>query len=97
MKLDLKLLSTRFSQAEDESPASTEGVTPYLLKEILLPSLNGKTLRLKDIDYEAFDLEDIEPLEDYYLELSDACGKLRLFTETVRKIPPEARKARMFC
>ncbi len=97
MKLDLKLLSMRFSQTEDEPPVPTEGVNTYLLEQILLPGLNGGAICLRDIDYEAFDLEDIEPLEEYYSALFKAVGKLGLFTETVRKLPPEARKARMFC
>ena len=41
MKLDLKLLSMRFSQAKDEQPVSTEGVNSYLLEKILLPYMNG--------------------------------------------------------
>lgn len=97
MKLDLKLLSIRFSQAKDEPPVSTEGVNPYLLEKILLPSLNGGTIYLRDIDYGAFEAEDIGPLEEYYTQLWNAGGKLGQLTETVRKLPPEARKARMFC
>lgn len=97
MKIDLKLLSMRISQAKDEPAVPTGGVNPYLLSKILLPSMNGGTVYLRDIDYDAFDTEDIEPLEKYYSDLSRESGKLRQFTETVQKLPPEARKARMFC
>jgi len=97
MKLDLNLLSMRFSQKKNEPPVPTEGVNPYLLEKILLPCMDGGTVRLRDIDYEAFDMEDIEPLEEYYSKLFKAGGKLEQFTETVRNIPPEARKARVFC
>jgi len=97
MKLDLKLLAMRFSQMKDEPPVPAKGVNPYLLEKILLPGMNGETLRLRDINYEAFDAEDIEPLEDYYSAISRAVGKLRQFTETVQNIPPTAQKARMFC
>ena len=37
MRLDLKLLAMRFSQAEDAPPVPTEGVNPYLLEKILTP------------------------------------------------------------
>ncbi len=97
MKLDLKLLSMRFSQAKDEPPVPTEGVNPYLLEKILLPCMDGGTIRLRDIDYKAFNVEDIDPLEEYYSKLLKEGGKLKQFTETVRDTPPEARKARMFC
>lgn len=97
MKLDLKLLSIRFSQAKDEPPVPTEGVNPYLLGQILLPCMNGKTIKLQDIDYEAFDVDDIEDLANYYCKLSKAGGRLTQLTETIQKLSPEAQKARMFC
>ncbi len=97
MKLDLKLLSMRFSQVKEEPPVPTKGVNPYLLEKILFPSLNGGAIYLRDIDYEAFEIEDIGPLEEYYSQLLKAGGSLSQLTETVRKLPPEARKARVFC
>lgn len=97
MKIDLKLLSMRFSQAKDESPVPTEDVNTYLLTKILLPSMNGETLCLRDIDYDAFDPEDIEQLETYYNNLARAGRRLGQFTETVQNLPPEAQKNRMFC
>ena len=97
MTLDLKLLSMRFSQMKDEPPVSTEGVNSYLLEQILLPCLNNGTVYLRDIDYEAFDKEDIDLLERYYDNLSRVCGTLWQLTETVANLPPEAQKARMFC
>lgn len=97
MKLDLTLLSMRFSQTEDEPPVSTDGINPYLLEKILLPCMNGESVLLRNIDYEAFEVEDIDSLEDYYDELSRAGSQLGQVTEAVRKYPPEARKIRLFC
>ena len=76
MKLDLKLLSMRFSQTKDEPPAPTDGVNPYLLEKILLPCMNGESILLRDIDYSAFDVEDIKPLAEYHDELAQARYKL---------------------
>lgn len=97
MKLDLNLLSIRFSQAKDEQAVSTDGVNKYLLEEILLPCMNDKAVYLQDIDFEAFDTEDINVLQEYYDKLYKEGGKLRQLTETVRNLSPEAQKARMFC
>ncbi len=97
MKLDLKLLVMRFSQAKDEPSVQTDGVNEYLLKKILLPCMNNEKVCLRDIDYDAFDMEDIDLLERYYNDLSRAGGKLQQLTEIVQNIRPEARKARMFC
>lgn len=97
MKLDLKLLSMRFSQMKDEPPVPTDGVNAYLLEKILLPCLDNGTVYLRDIDYEAFEVEDIDLLEQYYSDLCKASGRLRQFTETVGNLRPEACKARTFC
>ncbi len=97
MTLDLKLLSMRFSQAENEPPAPTEGVNSYLLEKILLPCMNGDTILLRDIDYDAFDVEDIETLAEYHDELAHAGYRLGQLTNTVQNLPPEPKKARMFC
>lgn len=97
MTLDLKLLATRFSQAKDEPPVPTEGVNPYLLENILLPCMNGDTILLRDIDYDAFDVEDIETLAEYHDELAHAGYKLGQLTNTVKNLRPEPKKARMFC
>ena len=97
MKLDLNLLSIRFSQAKDEQAVSTDGVNKYLLEEILLPCMNDKDVYLRDINFEAFDTEDVNELERYYGELFRAGMKLRQLTETVGKLSAEAQKARMFC
>ena len=97
MKMDLKLLSMRFSQMKDEPPVPTEGVNKYLLEKILRPCLNGGAVFLQDIDYEAFDVADIDQLEDYYGALFRASGNLRQLTEVIGNLPPEAQKVRMFC
>lgn len=97
MKLDLKLLSIRFSQAKDEPPVPTDGVNKYLLEKVLLPSMSNSGVYLRDIDFDAFAMEDVNILAEYYGELYKAGGKLRQLVETVRKVPPEARKARVFC
>lgn len=97
MKLDLTLLSIRFSQAKDEPPIPTVGVNSYLLQKILLPCMNGESIRMRDIDYDAFEVEEVDVLERYYDDLSRAGGRLRQFTEAVQNCPPEARKVRLFC
>ena len=77
MKLDMKLLSTRFSQAKDEPPVPTNGVNKYLLEKILLPNMSNESVYLRDIDFDAFDMADVSVLEQYYEDLSRASGKLR--------------------
>ena len=91
MKLDLKLLSMRLSQAKETPPVPTDGVNPYLLEKILLPCMNDGKVFLRDIDYEAFEIEDVDRLENR------AGRQLEQLAETVRNCPPESLKARLFC
>lgn len=97
MKVDLKLLSVRFSQMKDEPPVPTEGVNSYLLEKILLPCMNDGEILLQNIDFDSFEVEDVDELEEYYNELSRAGMKLRQFMETVQNLPSETCKIRSFC
>ncbi len=97
MKLDLKLLSIRFSQMKNEPPVPTESINSYLLEKILLPCMNGGKILLQDIEFDSFEVKDIDELEEYYNELSKAGVKLRQFMETVRNLPSVTCKTRSFC
>ena len=93
MKLNLKLLAARFSQAKEEPPASEEGVNRYLLEQVLRPNLAGKLLRLGDIDFDAFDADDVPAL----VKLNKASRDLSQFAQTVVRVPPVAKAGRSFC
>ena len=97
MKLNLKLLSTRFSQAKEQLYVPDDGVNPYLLEHILRPNLEGEFLRLGDIDFGAFDADDVPALEDYYDRLYQASQDLSQFAQTLSRVPPAPRTVRSFC
>lgn len=97
MKLNLKLLATRFFQAKDEPLVPEDGVNRYLLESVLRPNLDGDTLCLGDIDYDAFDEEDVSALEDYYNNLARTARILGQFAHTVDRVPPAPQTTRMFC
>lgn len=97
MRLDLKLLAMRFSQKKEEPPISQEGVNPHLLEKVLAPALHRTDIYLKDIDFDAFDVEDVDELERYYNRLYNAEQGLELFVQTVAQTRPVAGSARSFC
>ena len=97
MTLNLKLLSTRFSQAKEQLYVPDDGVNPYLLEHILRPNLEGEFLRLGDIDFGAFDADDVPALEDYYDRLYQASQDLSQFAQTLSRVPPAPRTVRSFC
>lgn len=97
MKLDLKLLSTRFSQKKEEPPIPQDGLNAYLLENILTPALHYTDIYLKDIDFAAFDVEEVNELEEYYSRLYNAGQGLDQFIQTVAKTLPTAGNVRSFC
>ena len=97
MKLNLKRLSTRLFQANEQPCVPEDGVNRYLMEHVLRPNLEGKFLRLGDIDFDAFDADDVPALEDYYEKLSKASRDLAQFAQTVARVPPTPKEARAFC
>ena len=97
MRLDLELLSIRFSQKKEEPPVPQDGLNAYLLENILTPALDSKDIYLKDIDFTAFDVDDIDELEDYYNQLYSRGQGLDQFIQTVAQILPSASSVRSFC
>lgn len=97
MKLNLKLLATRFSQAADQPCVSEEGVNRYLLERVLRPNLEGNLLRLGDIDFDAFEAEDVPALEAYYERLYKTSQDLSQFAQTLDRVPPAPKAVRAFC
>ena len=83
MRLDLELLSIRFSQKKEEPPVPQDGISAYLLEKILMPALDSKDIYLKDVDFTAFDVDDIDKLEDYYNQLYSRGQGLDQFIQTV--------------
>lgn len=97
MRLDLKLLSMRFSQKKEEPPISQEGLNAYLLENVLMPALDRTDIYLRDIDFTAFDAEDVSELEDYYSQLYEVGQSLEQFVQTVARTQPVASRIRSFC
>lgn len=97
MKLNLKLLAIRFFQAKDGPPVPEDGVNRYLLEQVLRPNLEGNLLRLGDIDFDAFEAEDVPALEAYYERLYKTSQDLSQFAQTLDRVPPAPKAVRAFC
>ena len=97
MKLNLKLLAIRLSQAKEEPPVSDDGVNRYLIDHVLTPAMSGKTLYVHDIDFSAFEQDDIEALMEYHDELNCELRKLNQFAVPVSQTLPTPMRTRSFC
>lgn len=97
MKIDLKLLSAHLDQAEEAAYVPSDGVNDYLLNEILFPCMNREVMHLKDIDFNAFELDDVSALEEFHEKLEDQTVKVKQLLEKMRAVPPAATHLRSFC
>ena len=80
-----------------EPPVPQDGINTYLLEKVLMPALDSKDIYLKDIDFTAFDVDDIDKLEDYYDQLYSTGRGLDQFIQTVAQTLPSASSVRSFC
>lgn len=97
MKLHLKDLCREFGRVKSGETVPSEGVNPYLLENVLRPTLQGEAPMLGDIDYEQFDLEDIGALSDYYDNMWKDSEKLGQFVAAVASLAPVPSRERQFC
>ncbi len=97
MELDLKMLTRNLAGAAEEPAVSAEGVSPYLLEHVLNRALNGESVSMAGIDFDAFDEEDVVMLEDHYDKLVDAGQDIRQFAVNLIKTTPTASAVRAFC
>jgi len=98
MTINLKQLVSGLRNAEAvELPAEEYPVSPYLVESLANPLLAGREMKLGDLDYSAFDFDDLDELSEYL----NICGKIhyrlsginQVFCQTV----PLAEVRRAFC
>lgn len=96
--LSLSSLVRRLREAkEDPVSQRTRGeVNPYLLKTIVLLLEQGIAPRLADIDFDTFELYDIQQLMDYFRKQSWNSYQLRKHTDKLCQAAPAWGQARAF-
>lgn len=97
MKLHLKTLCREFHRAEAKDTVPAKEVNPYLLKNVLWPTLQGNAPMLGKIDYDQFDDDDISKLCEYYEKIHDTALKLAQFSDAVMSVEPVPCRSRQFC
>lgn len=95
-KLNVKRFVEAISGLENYVPPieAKKGVQ-YLYDVLYTKALNGEAIKLADIDFSAFTIEDMEAFEDYFD--NTICGRNRTvdtITGGLKRTPPAASKAR---
>jgi len=97
MQIKLDRFCSLLNEAEGEKSMDDSGFSPYLLENLLYPFLDGKDIRLNDINYDAFTISDIHDLFDYVSDAETVFTKTQGKAEKLLKSIPAARSARAFC
>ena len=98
MKIDLHRFSEKLKsiEAEDTVPGKEE-VLPYLYNHILLPLLSGRLVRYGDIDFDAFEADDLRVLSYYCDEINRTVSRLEHLNQKLIETSPAASRHRAFC
>ncbi len=97
MELNLERLSERLSIAQSEDTVSKEGVNPYLIEAIIEPMLAGKSVKYGDIDFAAFELDELRTAAGYCDNISNTSYKLEKLVANISVSKATACKMRAFC
>lgn len=98
MKIDLHRFAEKLKHIEAEDTVSgKDEVLPYLYDHILLPLLSGHLVRYGDIDFDAFEADDLRVLSYYCDEIGRTVYRLENLNRKLIETPPAAGRRRAFC
>lgn len=98
--IDVQKLVSAITQvkADTNNTIIERGINPYLLANVILPFLSDKEVDLRNLDYSAFDMDDIYDANSEIEGLSESTRKTFSVAEAVKKAAPVvACKSKAFC
>ncbi len=97
MEIDLKLLTMALKNlTEDECSSIAFGVPEYLIENIYKPFMRDEPVYYKNLDFNAFDREDISRFSNWLDHLYRVQSSLRNLNEGFCCAPPAAVSSRTF-
>jgi hypothetical protein len=97
MNIDLARFCILLSEVQEDEFLDESGLSPYLMEHLFYPYMKGKNIPLDSLDYDAFELEDLDRLFDYLGDLETVYSKLQDKAEKIWKGSPIACRSRAFC
>lgn len=96
MNIDLGRLQRNLHEAKSEETVPHDDVNPYLFS-LLQRLLAGEDVTYGEIDFSAFEADDLRVLSHYCHERDGLSYRLRQLTESMGKARAFSCKARAFC
>ena len=97
MEVNLQSFCAALQEASEEKSYSSAEVSAYLMDNLFLPYLEEKDIRVSDLDYGAFSVEELEGLLRYIGEISEACDGTVFLCGSFTRSAPSVRTAQAFC
>lgn len=97
MEIVLKIFCNNLEQAKANKNMDTSGLSDYLMNHLFWPYLRGKKIRLGDLNYDAFELHELDRLMEYVDDLEYFTNTVGRMTERLNKSIPLARTTKSFC
>ena len=97
MVIDLKRLAGALRNAGAGETVPYNDTEPYLIEEVYEIYRAGGMLKISDLDYSRFELDDLGELHDYFNRFQGASYTLEQFEKPFRSAAATARGARAFC
>jgi len=97
MELNVKRLAERFSAATAEDTVPKGDTNPYLISAVIEPMRAGKAVRYGEIDFSAFELDDLRRAAGYCEDFDRTSSKLEQLVANISASEPLACTTRSFC
>lgn len=97
MKIDLRELAETLAAAEGKQTFDFHDVPDYVFKHIYEPLSKGKPVFFADLDFEAFNEDDLNVLDDWINEQEYAFKRLCKLNEHFSNAVPVSMAIRAFC
>jgi hypothetical protein len=97
MTIVLKTFCEKLGEAAPGKETDASIVPEYLMNSLFWPYMRGENPRLDSLDYDAFELSDLDRLMEYIGDLQGFHRKAGRITGNLEKSIPLARASRSFC
>lgn len=97
MKIDLRELAEVLAAVEGKQTFDFRNAPDYVLKHIYEPLSKGEKLFFADLDFEAFNEDDLNALDEWINDRGYAFSRLCRLNEHFSNAVPVSAAARAFC
>ena len=96
-EINLKLLVSALNEAKEETTFPACNVSEYVMEHIYKPLLRGERVAFSDLDFSAFDDDDLQALEHWLEEQDHRHSRLANLNLVFCEAVPVSAAARAFC